>query len=160
MVTAQIRKTLTDAKPLYAVAGAGDLAVEKLRHGLTALRGDLREEPKATRARAGALRQDVTQLTHKTEVFAHGQLDKAAETYDDLAGRGERLMGRIRRQKATDELVEQAEATIRRARATRTAAHKGAQRAGRAAQDTMTEARKTAQAAATAGRRAAQKVGN
>jgi hypothetical protein len=36
-VTDEIRKTLTDPKPLYALAGAGDLAAEKLRDAPTLL---------------------------------------------------------------------------------------------------------------------------
>jgi len=160
-VTAQIRRTLTDTRPLYAVAGAGDLAVAKLRHGLAVLRGDLRDEPKATRERAGTLRHDVAELTHRTEEFAHVQFDKAAGTYDDLAVRGERLVGRIHRQKATtEELVEQAQATVRRARATRTAAREGTEGASASGRGTVTEATKTAGAAAAAGRRAAERIGD
>src|SRR5258708_913738 len=36
-VTDEIRKTLSDPKPLYALAGAGDLAAEKLRDAPTLL---------------------------------------------------------------------------------------------------------------------------
>src|SRR5260370_40645019 len=36
-VTEEIRKTLSDPKPFYALAGAGDLAAEKLRDAPTLL---------------------------------------------------------------------------------------------------------------------------
>ena len=35
-ITDEIRKTLGDPKPLYALAGAGDLAAEKLKEPRTA----------------------------------------------------------------------------------------------------------------------------
>jgi len=159
-VTAHIRRTLAGTKPLYVAAGAGDLAVRKLRSGLAGLRSDLRDEPKAARDRAETLRHDVGQLTHKTEEFARGQLGRAAGTYDDLADRGARLVGRIRRQKATHELVGQADATVRRARATRNAPRKSTAPGARTGRTTVAKARKTAGAAATAGPRAAKKIGD
>jgi len=45
-VTGRITKTSTDTRPLYAAAGVGDLAVERLRHRLAALRGALTVEPR------------------------------------------------------------------------------------------------------------------
>jgi len=49
---------------------------------------------------------------------AHGRIERAAAAYDDLAAPGRTRLGRIRRQQATQDLVEQAQATVRQARAT------------------------------------------
>ncbi|MDI2131768.1 hypothetical protein [Yinghuangia seranimata] len=45
-IATDIRKTLTDATPLYAVVGAGDLAVEKIREVPDRLSGVTFERPK------------------------------------------------------------------------------------------------------------------
>jgi len=142
--TVDLRKTLTDPKPLYAMAAIGDLAVGKLRARLAALRGDLKQEPKATqhRVRHGleTLQHDAAELPTRSREFAHDRLVQANHGYDDLAARGEQLVGRLSPRKAIPELVEQSQTTIRRARATRAAARKGG-----------TKAKKTAEPAATAG---------
>jgi len=158
--TVDLRKTLTDPKPLYAMAGMGDLAVGKLRARLAALRGDLKQEPKATRQRVRhgleTLQHDVAELPTRSRDLAHDRLDQANHGYDDLAARGEQLVGRLRPQKATQELVEQSQTTIRRARATRVTARKSAGSATRAAQDTGTKVKKIAEAAA--GQASAEKI--
>jgi hypothetical protein len=148
--TAEIRKTLTDRKPLYAVAGAGDFAVGKLRARLAALRGELKPEPRAVRARLGHLPADVRALPEKAETFARGRLGKAGEAYEDLAERGHSAVGRIRRQKPTRELAEHVEISERQVRATGAAARKRAAGTSRAAKATVTEAKKTAAAKAEA----------
>jgi hypothetical protein len=115
--TDRIKKTLTDTRPFYAVAGASDPAMEKLRPRLAALRGDL--APKAlqhgVRDRVGKLRVDVRALPAK-----------AADTYDHLAERGRTAVGRIDRPKPTEDFAEQAAKAVRGERATRTTAGKRA----------------------------------
>jgi heparin binding hemagglutinin HbhA len=123
--TADIKKTLTDPKPLYAVAGVGDLAVEKLR-----------EVP----GRVARLRRDGT--------------------YTDLAARGKAIVERIRTQKATQDLIQQAQATVTRARTTRGAAARGSASTRKATKATLTSARETARAAAKATSDGASKVGD
>jgi heparin binding hemagglutinin HbhA len=99
------RKTSAGNKPLYAAAGAGDLAVAKLR-----------------------------ELPGKAKTTAQERLDSfgetAGDTYDDLVVRGRSVVRRIRGQRATEELVEQAQATLREARRTRQTARRAAGRAG------------------------------
>jgi heparin binding hemagglutinin HbhA len=153
--TVDVRRALSDSKPLLAAVGAGDLAVERLRQ----LSGQLRHElhPKIVRDRVGTL--DVQALPRRTQSIVRGRIDQATGIYDDLAARGRILIGRIRRQKATEDLVEQAQATVRQARATRTAARKATERTTRAAKRTKTEATKTAEAAGRASQAAADKTG-
>jgi len=89
------------------VTGAGDLAVEKLRE-IEKLRkmpvrlaAELRSEPKAVAERLGALRRNVKALPERAQAFARIKLGKAGDSYDELASRGKRIVGRVRRQKAS-----------------------------------------------------------
>src|SRR6266508_4610584 len=107
------------------------------------LAGELRSEPKAVAKRLGALPRDVKALPERAQAFARIKLGKAGDSYDELASRGKRIVGRGRRQKATGELAEQAGRTGRQTQATRVAARKGAARATRAGKATVTEPKKT-----------------
>jgi len=133
------RKRPTDRNPLYALTGAGDLAVEKLRAMPVKLAAELRSEPKAVARRLGELPRDVKALPERAQAFARTTFAKAGDSYDELANRGRRVVGRVRRQKATEELADQAGRTGRKAQATRTAARKGGPRA-RSGKATVTEA--------------------
>ena len=101
--------TNSDTKALYVVAGAGDLAVEKLR----TVPGTLAE-------------------LHANDVYS-SVVTKANELYGDLATRGESVVGRIRRQQASRDLAEQAEVTVRRAKATVSSARATGSKAVKAA---------------------------
>jgi hypothetical protein len=143
--TADTKRTSpTDRNPLYVVTGAGDLAVEKLREMPVKLAAELRSEPKAVAKRLGALPHAVRAMPERAQAFARITFGKAGDSYDELASRGKRVVGRIRRQQATDELAERAGRTGRKAKATGTAARKGAARATRSGKATVTEAKKTA----------------
>ncbi|MFF8771302.1 hypothetical protein [Kitasatospora sp. NPDC015120] len=115
-ITDDIKKTLTDPTPLYALAGAGDLAYRKLREvpgrveALAADRKGAQEKATARLAEAqarlaeaqtkvtdtvGALPADLKVLQEKAQTFALQQVGravelavKAKETYDGLAERG------------------------------------------------------------------------
>jgi len=111
-----IKKTLSDPTPLYALAGAGDLAYEKLREvpgrveALTADPRGAQEKAAARLQEAGSklveaqakvtesvttLPTDVKVLQEKAQEFALQQVGralefavKAKEVYDELAVRG------------------------------------------------------------------------
>ncbi|WP_380278316.1 hypothetical protein [Kitasatospora purpeofusca] len=108
-ITDEIKKTLTDPTPLYALAGAGELAYEKLREvpgkveALAADRKGAQEKATARLAEAQAkvtgtvtaLPADLKVLQEKAQTFALQQVGravelavKAKETYDGLAERG------------------------------------------------------------------------
>ncbi|WP_371480836.1 hypothetical protein [Kitasatospora sp. NBC_00315] len=115
-ITDEIKKTLNDPTPLYAIAGAGDLAYEKLREvpgKVEALAADRRGTQEKATARlqeaqarlveaqakvAGSvttLPTDLKVLQEKAQTFALQQVGravelavKAKEAYDDLAVRG------------------------------------------------------------------------
>jgi hypothetical protein len=117
-----ISDKLKDSKAFYAAAGAGDYAVEKLREvpeRLNRLQG--KTDPKDL---GGAAVAYVTQVS-----------TKAVEVYDGLAERGKRIVSRVDRQKATQELEASAKSTVRRARSAATSAKDTARSAAKAAGD-------------------------
>ncbi|MFC5667986.1 hypothetical protein ACFP3U_34105 [Kitasatospora misakiensis] len=121
-ITDDIKKTLTDPTPLYALAGAGELAYEKLREvpgrveALAADRKGTQEKATARLAEAqarlvdaqakvagtvNALPADLKVLQEKAQTFALQQVGravelavKAKEAYDGLAERGKVVVDR------------------------------------------------------------------
>jgi len=111
--THELKKTVTDATPVYAVVGVTDLAAEKLRAART-----------QARTQAAAAGKTITAVTPKTvqkqvqdvpAVVLERSLElagKAQGQYDAFAARGEELVQKIRTQKPTQDLVAQAEQTV------------------------------------------------
>jgi hypothetical protein len=117
-----ITDRLRDSKAFYAAAGAGDFAVEKIREvpeRLNKLQG--KTDPKDL---GGAAVAYVTQVS-----------TRAVEVYDGLAERGKRIVSRVDRQKATQELEASAKATARKARSAAGSARSTARTAAKAAGD-------------------------
>jgi hypothetical protein len=79
-VSDEIRKTLSDPKPFYALAGAGDLAAEKLKDAPERLRDTptLLAEASAT----------LTTLANKIAAEAPERLAKVTSGVQDATGRG------------------------------------------------------------------------
>ncbi|WP_165984904.1 hypothetical protein [Streptomyces sp. YIM 98790] len=90
--TDEIRKTITSSTPFYAVAGATDLAAEKLRTlpgRLTKLREEAPERLHAFREEElPKLREQAQHLADQGVGVAREYADKARATYDELAERG------------------------------------------------------------------------
>ncbi|MGH3341609.1 MAG: hypothetical protein ACRDPK_01760, partial [Carbonactinosporaceae bacterium] len=156
MMTQEFKK-FTESKPFHAAAGAGDLAVEKLRDfqgKIVTLQSEvpsridaLQNDAKALPSRIIALQAGALSLPQRAQTFAVSQVDRATEVYGDLAKRGRKIVTRVKRQKATGELRAQARTTVARAKATRTTAGHGVASTRKAAQATTTAARRTAGAA-------------
>jgi hypothetical protein len=124
------RPTL-DATPLYVLAGAGDVAVEKLRElpgALQRLPKDLQRLPKELQSeaqqRAAGIRGQVGQIGDRTN-----------DRYAELAQRGRHLVGQIRRQPSTRRAVQQARSAVAKTRAARTSSGRAVQEATEAAGD-------------------------
>ena len=79
-MTDDIRKTLSDPKPLYALAGAGDLAAEKLKDAPERLR-----DAPTLLAEAGAT---LTTLANRIAAEAPERLAKVTSSVQDAAGKG------------------------------------------------------------------------
>src|SRR5437879_4868031 len=120
-----ITEKLRDSKAFYVAAGAGDFAVEKIREMPEKLNRDL----------GGAALQYATHLG-----------GRAAEVVDELAERGKKIVGRVERQKATQQLEERGKATVRKAKATTGTAKDTAA----SAKETAASAKETAKTAGKA----------
>jgi hypothetical protein len=121
-IAEDLRKTLSDPTPLYALAGAGDLAVEKLKtvpERAAALAGERKAAQDMATARLGeaqtrlteaqakvneavqTLPADLKALQEKAQGLALQSVGRAAEfavkareAYDGLAARGKAVVGR------------------------------------------------------------------
>ena len=136
-----IRKTVTDRTPVLALVGATDLVVEKVRGAqaqATRLRVDLSREDLDVKTLQGQAQQVPAVALNKTIELA----GKAEEAYEDLAARGEKLVDRIKRQKATQDLLAQGKVTISRGKAAVTTVRKAAVDTRTAAKATVTTARR------------------
>jgi heparin binding hemagglutinin HbhA len=208
-LVSDIRKTVTDTTPVYAAVGVTDLAVEKVRHArhrAVAARADFHVSALQDMAakRAEKVAEQAHQVAERAEKVA-GQAQqipslalnqtleaagKAHTTYTELAVRGEKLVTRLRSQKATKDLLAQAGTTVSFGKgavttvrkvvrgeakatkrvvrksgpatrlSTKPTARKSTAAAKRATKATVTSASKTATAATTAVKAAAPKIGD
>ena len=78
----EIRRTLSDPKPLYALAGAGDLAAEKLKDAPERLR-----DAPSLLAEAGAT---LTTIANKIATEGPERIAKLSTTVQDAAGKAAR----------------------------------------------------------------------
>jgi hypothetical protein len=139
--------TITRSKPFYVVAGAGDLAVKTVRDMPSRL-VTIKVERKDVAKAVSTLQAETAALPAKAQTAAVGVVvgaaDRADAVYDTLLTRGRKVVGRIRRQKATQELKRDAGTTVRRTKAASTVASKGASDTATAAKATRTTAQKSA----------------
>jgi heparin binding hemagglutinin HbhA len=131
-----VRKT--NQTTFYAAVGVLDLAVEEVRDA---------------QVRAAKVRAELapTQLPSRVAAIPGKTIDAvvtfanaAGDTYEDLALRGEKLVERIRNQKATKDLVAQAETTVAAGKGAVTSARKAVAEVERSAKATITTTRKEA----------------
>lgn len=136
-----LKKTI-DTTPLYAAVGVTDLAVEKVREARVRAEkatADLRVELDPTKV-IEQVKDLPAQALNQSLVFG----GKVSEGYDELAVRGRHLVARIRRQKATQDLVNQAEVAVAQAKGAVTSARHAAAEVERSAKATLTTTRKEA----------------
>ncbi|MGA8047030.1 MAG: hypothetical protein WCA30_12275 [Dermatophilaceae bacterium] len=131
-----VRKT--NQTTFYAAVGVLDLAVEEVRDA----------QVRAAKVRAdiapAELPSRVAALPGKTIDAVVTFANAAGDTYEDLALRGEKLVERIRNQKATKDLVAQAESTVALGKGAVTSARNAIDEVERSAKATLTTTRKEA----------------
>jgi len=158
------RSNTTITRPLYAAVGAGEAAVAELRK----VAAELQKQAAVRREQAQKRAQDLPARARNVDVESIGQTvraslveaqHRAGEVYVELAERGEKLVGSIRGQQATQQLEAQAGQTVRSGKATVTTAKRGAERTKTSAKGTTTSAKKTVDAAAKAASDAGGKIG-
>jgi len=139
--------TITRSKPFYAVAGAGDLAVKKLREMPDRL-PNLRIEPKDIASTINVIQAETRTIPYRVQnaavVLVGETVGLADAVYGDLVTRGRSVSNRIRRQKATQDLQAQANTTVRRTKTAKTTAKQSAGATKSAARGAATTARKRA----------------
>lgn len=142
-------KNTVDTTPFYAAVGATDLAVEKVREArirADKARAELSADlaPAKVQARATTWVDGVKEIPAVVlnETLVVG--GKVAEGYDELALRGKDLVTRIRNQKATQDLVAQAETSVAHAKGAVTSARNAAADIERSAKATITTGRNEA----------------
>ena len=152
-LVADIRKTVTDTTPVFAVVGLTDIAVEKVRDArvkATAVRIDL--DPATLQSKAQARVTEAAEQAQELPALALNRgleiAGKAQETYETVAARGEKLVKRVRTQKSTKDLLAQAEATLSLGKGAVTTVRKSATDIQRSAKATLTTGRKQAVVAA------------
>jgi len=188
-------------RPFYAGVGVTDLAVEAVRDYVADVQtrfADLGKDvqknvasfdlqPKALRdtavsvvtQRVDAVQGEVRTVPARVQNLVDDNVALVEGTYGDLVKRGESLVGRIRRQKSSQDTVKAAETTVAKAKTTKTQATKAAKATTKAtakkatttakkrstaprssAKATTTAAKKTASSATKAVADAAAKVGD
>lgn len=160
-----LTSTITHSKPFYVVAGAGDLAVKTARELPTKLHPsriavvkiDRRDVVKAV----STLQAEAVALPARAQTAAVSvaveTADRADAVYSELLTRGRRVVGRIRRQKATQELKRDAGTTVRRTKAAAKTAASGAGDTRAAVKGTATTAKKSTAKATRSTRTAAKR---
>lgn len=114
-------KKLTESKPFYAVAGAGDFAVEKLRElpeqlqklqsRRTDITKDLPVKAREVRTKAEELAREFPE---KARVYADQLGSKATEFYEEFATRGRKVVSKVSGEAALEleEVSEAAEPAV------------------------------------------------
>lgn len=125
-----VRK-LASSKPVYAVAGCGDLAVQKLRQASQAAQ--------EFQGRLQHLPTEPQEIQRRVMGYYDTLTKAAGNTYENLAERGQTVLERVRRQESTEEVEARAKTTSQQAKATATSARKTASSAQQAAQEAVSE---------------------
>ena len=175
-------------RPLFAVVGAGDLAVEFARTYATDVQtrfAKVEIEPKALRdqartvviarvdelakdakeaqtkleARVAGLQADAKTLPGKVESFTNETVAELNETYGDLAVRGRDLVNRIRKQQSTQDAKAAGKSTVAKAKTTKTQATKSATASSTAAKKTAKTATATAKKTGATAKSSAKATG-
>ncbi|GAB3681804.1 hypothetical protein [Angustibacter aerolatus] len=141
-----IRTSLRDTTPVYAVVGATDLAVHRARLVREqARRIDLAAVPARLQQRLTTTAVQVPAVAVSRTLGAAG---RAEEAYGELAERGRHLVQRVQGQQATQDLLTQANTTLARGRAVTSTVRKVVVDTVPAARATLTRGRTDAETVA------------
>jgi hypothetical protein len=111
-------------KPLFAYVGVADLAIERAKE----IPAELTVATTNVTKKAQALLADVPAQAKALPVTVRSNVEtvteKATDLYTKLTIRGERLVGQIRRQPATEAAIAEGKEAVKKAEAAATAARK------------------------------------
>lgn len=124
------------SKPLYAYVGVADLAVEKLRalpdaysHGVSTAQAQVNQARGSVKTLPVAVREQLSTLP-----------TKAKSAYDDLVGRGQKLVSTVRNNPNTKAAVHQAKTARSQAKGAATSVRRSVSSAEKAVEETVPEA--------------------
>jgi hypothetical protein len=169
-------------RPLYALVGAGDLAVEFARSATADVQARFAKielEPKALRDQArtvvtaridelnkaaksapATVESRAKETRSQLEGYVNEAVAEVTEAYGDLATRGQSLVSRIRRQQATQDAKAAAKSTRSKAKTAQTQTTKSAQGAASTAKKATKSTAGTAKQGAKSTSQAAKKSGS
>jgi heparin binding hemagglutinin HbhA len=169
----KLQDRIQNFTPFYAVIGAGDLAVEKIRQvssDVQARSTKVNLEPKrlqadvetATKHGVENVLNTQAKAQQRAEAVFNDVVAQASTTYDNLTGRGKKLVNRILRQQSTQQAKRAASTTSSQAKGATTTARKSASNTGttakRNASDTASAARKSASNTASSAKKSASQT--
>ncbi len=118
-------------KPLFAVVGAADYALEQVKDLPTRYAADVQK----AQERLAEVPAVVKTLPEQVSEFSKKATEQATDLYAQLAVRGERLVTSIRRQPATEAAIAEGKEAVRKAEASATAAKKSTKAGTKAVED-------------------------
>jgi heparin binding hemagglutinin HbhA len=154
-------------KAFHAGVGATDLAVGAVRDYAAGTQKRVVEvrkslvdfEPRAFGTQAvKTVNGQVLAVPARVQQVVDTNVNVATEAYADLVKRGQTLVGRIRRQKSTQDTVAAAETTVAKAKTTRTQATTAAKKSSAAAKKASASKRTAAKSSAKGTRTSAKKT--
>ena len=154
-------------KAFHAGVGVTDLAVEAVRDYAAGTQKRVVEarkslvdfEPRAFGTQAvKTANAQVLAVPARVQQVVDTNVNVATAAYADLVKRGQTLVGRIRRQKSTQDTVAAAETTVAKAKTTRTQATAAAKKSSAAAKKASAKKRTAAKSSAKATRTSAKKT--
>lgn len=107
-------------KPLFAYVGVADLAIERAKE----IPAELTEVTNKVAKKAQSLVADVPALPETVRTNVEKATERATDLYTKLTIRGERLVGQIRRQPATEAAIAEGKEAVKKAEAAAIAARK------------------------------------
>lgn len=135
-------RSTIDPTPLFAVVGATDLAVERVRTAVASVSQTQAEAQKAiSEFNPKAAAQEVPT---RAVAVALEAASKAEARYEEYAKRGKQLVERVRSQQSTQELFNQAGNTISRTKGAVTTTRRAAEDTASALRSTLGVARREA----------------
>lgn len=146
-VMTDIRKNVTKNRPVYAVVGVTDLAVEKVREAqqrasTARSRIDVKALPTVLQDKAQEAQERAQHLPTEALTKALEAAGRAEERYVDLSARGKKLVDRITNQASTKELLNQGKLTVSRGKSVVTSVRRGSKDTKTAAKAAVTTARR------------------
>jgi hypothetical protein len=122
-------------KPLFAYVGVADLAIERAKEIPAELTTATTNATKKAQSLLAEVPSQVTGLPVTVRTNVEKATEKATDLYTKLTIRGERLVGQIRRQPATEAAIAEGKQAVKKAEAAATAAKKSAKAGEQAVED-------------------------